>query len=63
MSQAQYTNTLKGREVEERQRELDIQNDAEARYQVKLKSALERPNIDRAHPLRKYHNSQSRLFG
>lgn len=44
-------------------RELEIENEAEQRYQGKLKAALQRPTVDRAHPLRKYHDSQSRLFG
>ena len=63
MSQVSYTSGLKNLEADERQRELEIENQAEHRYQTKLRSALDRPTIDRAHPLRKYQDSQSRLFG
>lgn len=63
MSQVSYTNQLRDWEHVEKARELDIQNQAEERYQTKLKTALQSQSIDRGHPLRKYHNTQDRLFG
>ena len=63
MSQSAYTQGLRDQEAAERNRELQIENEAEQRYQNKLKSALERPTIDRAHPLRKYNNSRDKIFG
>ena len=58
-----YGEAIKGREVEEKTRELQMQNFAEDAYQTKLATALQRPVVDRAHPLRKYQNTQDRLFG
>jgi len=63
MSQVAYTSSIRDTEVAERTRELDIQNQAEERYQTKLAAALQTQNIDRAHPLRQYHRTQDRLFG
>eukprot|EP00116_Pleurobrachia_bachei_P000558 sb/3460820/ len=61
-SQMAYGEAIKGREVEEKTRELQMQNFAEDAYQTKLATALQRPVVDRAHPLRKYQNTQNRLF-
>lgn len=62
-SQMSYGEAIKGREGEEKTRELQMQNFAEDAYQTKLATALQRPVVDRAHPLRKYQNTQNRLFG
>jgi len=62
-SQIAFTQTIRDKEAEEKQRELRVQQFAEDQYQTKFRSALERPVVDRAHPLRSYSSSRDRLFG
>lgn len=50
--QIDYQRRVKAKEMEEEEREFRMGQEAEAEYQRKLKEALERPTIDRVHPMR-----------
>ncbi|XP_073242311.1 cilia- and flagella-associated protein 53-like [Porites lutea] len=50
--QIDYQRRVKAKELEEEEREFRMGQEAEAEYQRKLKEALERPAIDRVHPMR-----------
>lgn len=50
--QIDYQRRVKSKELEEEEREFRMGQDAEAEYQRKLKEALERPIIDKVHPMR-----------
>jgi len=50
--QMDYQRRVKAKEMEEEEREFRMGQEAEAEYQRKLKEALERPTIDKVHPMR-----------
>lgn len=50
--QIDYQRRVKAKEIEEEEREFRMGQEAEAEYQRKLKEALDRPTIDKVHPLR-----------
>lgn len=50
--QIDYQRSVKTKELEEEEREFRMGQEAEAEYQRKLKEALERPTIDKVHPMR-----------
>ncbi|KAL9988161.1 hypothetical protein ACROYT_G002569 [Oculina patagonica] len=50
--QIDYQRRVKAKEMEEEIREFRMGQEAEAEYQRKLKEALERPTIDKVHPMR-----------
>lgn len=50
--QIDYQRRVKAKEIEEEEREFRMGQEAEAEYQRKLKEALDRPTIDKVHPMR-----------
>lgn len=50
--QIDYQRRVKAKDMEEEEREFRMGQEAEAEYQRKLKEALERPTIDKVHPMR-----------
>ncbi|KAJ7385297.1 Cilia- and flagella-associated protein 53 [Desmophyllum pertusum] len=50
--QIDYQRRVKAKDMAEEEREFRMGQDAEAEYQRKLKEALERPTIDKVHPMR-----------
>lgn len=50
--QIDYQRRMKTKQMEEEEREFRMGQEAEAEYQRKLKEALDRPTIDRVHPMR-----------
>lgn len=50
--QIDYQRRVKAKEIEQEEREFRMGQEAEAEYQRKLKEALDRPTIDKVHPMR-----------
>lgn len=61
-SQVAHGSKIRQAEQAEKQRELHIQNLAEEQYQTKFGESLQRPDVDRAHPLRSYNKRSNPLF-
>ena len=61
-SQVAHGGKIRQAEQAEKQRELHIQNLAEEQYQTKFGESLQRPDVDRAHPLRSYNKRSNPLF-
>ncbi|XP_071952788.1 cilia- and flagella-associated protein 53-like [Antedon mediterranea] len=63
LQQAEYINRQKEVKKDEEYRHYLKGIEAEASYQAKLKEALARPNVDKAHPMRRVHMQRNSKTG